>query len=90
MELRPCKEILLKTQWGITGCFHEQRDMVRVVEKDARKRIDPIAVGGGDAIARVWGRIRRMHTGDGSSFKREIGDPIPDYSIHRTPTQVTD
>jgi hypothetical protein len=53
VEFWLCKEGLLETKRGITGHFHKQRDMVCLVEKDTCKGINPIIIGGGNAIAKV-------------------------------------
>ena len=81
MEFGSCEESLLKTQWSITRRFHEQSDVICIVEKDTGKSIDPIAVGGADAITRKLGYIRRMLAPDGGSLNWKVCDPVSDYPV---------
>ena len=81
MEFGACEESLLKSQWGVTGRFHEKRDMVCIAEKNTYKGINPIAVGGGDTIAKVGRSIGRMLARDGGSFEWEVGDPVDDFPV---------
>jgi len=90
VEFGTCEESLLKAQRSIAGHFHEQSDVICIVEKDTGKGIDPIAVCGGDSITRELGYIRRMHACDGGSIKRKVGDPVSDYPVDRAPAQVPD
>jgi len=90
VEFGSCEEILLEMQWSVAGHLHEQRDTVRVVEEDTGKGIDPITVGGGNAITRELGYVRRMHTRDSSTFDWEIGGPVSNYPVDRTPAQISD
>jgi hypothetical protein len=75
------EECLFKTQRSETRRFHEQRDAVCIVEIDACKSINPVPIGGCDAIAEVGRCIRKMLALDGCSFNWEVGSPINDLSI---------
>jgi hypothetical protein len=81
MELGARKEGLFEPQWGVTRCFYNQRDPVCIMEKHIRKSINPVAVSGCDAFAKVWGRIREMFTLDGCAVDWGSGDPVDNLSV---------
>jgi hypothetical protein len=81
MEIGSCEESLLEAQWSVTGRFHEQSDVVCIVEKDGGKGINPVAVGGGDAIAKVGRCVGKMLALDRGSFERKASNPINNYPV---------
>ena len=71
----------IESPWCVTGRFHEQSDVICIAEKYIREGIYPIAVGGGHAIAKVWGRVGKMFACDSGSLEREVGGPVEDRPV---------
>jgi len=81
VEFGSREECLFKPQWIETGRFHEQRDTVCIVEKDAGKSIDPVRIGGSDAVAKVRRCIRKMLALDSCPLNWKVGDSVNDPSM---------
>lgn len=85
MEFRTRKERLFEAQGFIARCFYDERDPVRVMEKYTCKGINPIAVGGCDAVAGIRRCIRKMLALDGCAVDWSVGIAIDDFAVNRTP-----
>jgi hypothetical protein len=85
MEFGPRKEGLFEAQGFIAGRFYDERDPVCVMEKYACKGINPIAVGGCDALAGIRRSVGKMFAFDGCAIDGSVGMSIDDFAVNRTP-----